>query len=111
MQKKETLSQIKRKLVRSEKWTPKTTVCCQTYNDNHRGGQETVRTIDMDECIGAIIGEVSLSGVQSDILPDSDLPQLGNIPPAPDSIHQDQPARSKDNGKHQPNFFLSSRGI
>ncbi|XP_042270537.1 ventricular zone-expressed PH domain-containing protein isoform X7 [Thunnus maccoyii] len=61
------------------------------------GGQETVKTTDMDECIGAIIGEVFLSGVQSDIPVDSDLPQPGNTPSAPDSIPQDQLAGSEDN--------------
>ncbi|CAK6961788.1 ventricular zone-expressed PH domain-containing protein isoform X7 [Scomber scombrus] len=38
-----------------------------------RVGQETVETTDVNECIGAITGEVSLSGVQFDIPLDSDL--------------------------------------
>ncbi|XP_056138459.1 gonadotropin releasing hormone receptor 4 [Lampris incognitus] len=55
-----------------------------------------VQTTDVDEHIGAIIGEASLSGVQSGSPPDSDLPQPGNISSAPGSIPQDHLTRSED---------------
>lgn len=48
------------------------------------GGQETVKKTDMDEIIGAIIGEASLSGVQSDIPLDCDLPHPVSTAPTPE---------------------------